>query len=196
MLLMLLALTCGITAGAVTADGITAQAIERFGKAPSVTATFAVTAGGHTAKGTITVSGDRFRMDVDGVQTWYDGRTQWTYSPSTDEVNITEPTADELSQINPFAIVSSLRDNYSARLLKSASEGNTVVYTPKRQGDGSKLTVTYNPATSWPSEVKVDNGTDTVTITVKTVSTGKTQHPSVFVYDKKLHPGAEIVDLR
>ncbi len=195
MLTAVFAMVCSGTAVAVTADEVTSRAVERFGKSPSVTASFTVDAQGHSVPGTITVSGDRFHMDVNGMETWYDGRTQWTYSPSADEVSVTEPTAAELAQINPFAIVSSLRDCFSGSIVRSSPTETTVGYTPRNSGAG-KLTVTYNGSTSWPSKVVIDNGQDVVTIKVKTVAVGKTPHPSEFVYNKQLHPGAEIVDLR
>jgi outer membrane lipoprotein-sorting protein len=186
---------CGV-ASAVTADEVTAKAIDRFGKSPSIKAVFKIYVHGHSATGNITVSGDRFYMDVDGMQTWYDGRTQWTYSPTTNEVSMTEPSVNELSQINPFAILSSLRKQFSAKLVKSTSSAHVVSYTPTSKGVNGRLTVTYSISTSWPTQVVVRNGSDDVTITVTSVTVGKTLHPSVFIYNKKLHPKAEIVDLR
>jgi outer membrane lipoprotein-sorting protein len=189
-------LACGNTARAVTADAVTAKAVDKFGKSPSITAAFTVTAQGNTVQGSITVAGDRFFLDMNGMQTWYDGRTQWTYMSSTNEVSITEPSTSELAQINPFVIVSSLRKSFTTRLVKSTTSSNTVAYTPKGKSDLSRLTVTYSTATSWPTVVVIANANTTVTIKIKAVSVGKTLHPSTFIYNKKLHPKAEIIDLR
>jgi len=186
---------CGV-AYAATGSEITSRAITKFGDSPSVKATFTITAGGHSSKGTITLSGDRFRMDVDGMQTWYDGRTQWTYSPSTGEVSVTEPTADELAQINPFAIVSSLRKGFTATLVKSTTAESIVHYKPHAAGGQGSLSVTYSNTTYWPVTVVVDSADGRAVIKIQSVMVGKTLHPSTFIYDKSAHPDAEIVDLR
>ena len=183
-------------ASAATGSDITARAIAKFGDSPSVKVAFTVTAQGHSAKGVITLSGDRFRMDVDGMQTWYDGHTQWTYSPATDEVSVTEPTAGELAQINPFAIISSLRDGFTATLVKSTASESTVQYKPRASGEHGSFSVTYNNSTYWPATVVVDSDNGRAVIKIQSVTVGKTLHPSTFVYDKTAHPGAEIVDLR
>lgn len=196
ILSIVMALGCCVMAVAATASDITSRAIKRFNDSPSINAAFTVEAQGRVSSGTITVAGDRFRMDMDGMQVWYDGRTQWTYSAATDEVSVTEPSADELAQVNPFVIVSSLRDGFTATLGRSTATGSIVNYKPRAASVHGSLSVTYSNTTYWPESVTVDNGSDKVVIKVKSVTVGKTLHPSVFVYDKKLHPGAEIVDLR
>ncbi|MFR9260330.1 MAG: LolA-like putative outer membrane lipoprotein chaperone [Bacteroides cellulosilyticus] len=38
--------------------------------------------------GTIRLKGEKFLLDADGVKTWFDGRTQWSYLTNSDEVNV------------------------------------------------------------------------------------------------------------
>lgn len=56
--------------------------------------------------GTIRLKGEKFLLDADGVKTWFDGRTQWSYLTNSDEVNVSEPTPEELQSINPYALLS------------------------------------------------------------------------------------------
>ena len=50
--------------------------------------------------GTIRLKGEKFLLDADGVKTWFDGRTQWSYLTNSDEVNVSEPTPEELQKEN------------------------------------------------------------------------------------------------
>ena len=64
--------------------------------APSLTATFLLDSDNGQIPGSLTMSGRCFKLITDRLSIWYDGKTQWTYVPENEEVNITEPTADEL----------------------------------------------------------------------------------------------------
>jgi len=45
-------------------------------------------------------------MEMDEMQAWFDGKTQWAYMAQNNEVSITEPTEKELAETNPMAILS------------------------------------------------------------------------------------------
>ncbi|MBQ8773648.1 MAG: hypothetical protein IJZ17_04130, partial [Muribaculaceae bacterium] len=105
---------------AQSADAILSSAAERFNAAQSISAEYTIRGNGSTSNGKIIISGEKFAISSPEISSWYDGTTQWTYSPSIGEVNITEPSTDELQQINPFAIISHFRTSYKATKLKSS----------------------------------------------------------------------------
>ena len=115
--ILLLAGLCLPLAAAESATAILDKAAAQARSAKSLKATYTITADGHSQSGTLTIAGDRFIISSPQVSSWYDGKTQWTYSTQTGEVNITEPTPEELQQVNPFAIISSFRKLYIATLL-------------------------------------------------------------------------------
>ena len=49
-----------------------------------------------SSTGVIRLKGEKFLLNADGVKTWFDGRTQWSYVTNSDEVNISEPSPEEL----------------------------------------------------------------------------------------------------
>ena len=55
-----------------------------------------------SSTGVIRLKGEKFLLDADGVKTWFDGRTQWSYLTNSDEVNISEPTPEELQSLMPY----------------------------------------------------------------------------------------------
>ena len=65
-----------------------------------------------TQSGTIIMDGEKFHLDCDGIKTWFDGKTQWSYVEENEEVNITEPTRDELMEINPYLLFQSYDKGY------------------------------------------------------------------------------------
>ena len=59
-----------------------------------------------TANGHIQVQGNKFKIASNALTTWFDGRTQWTLMNGSDEVNVSNPTAAELQQVNPYTRLS------------------------------------------------------------------------------------------
>ena len=148
--------------------------------------------------GTIVTSGDKFHISSPQLSTWYDGRTQWTYSPSSNEVNITEPTAEELQQVNPFAIISAFRRAYKGTLLKSPAGTHTVQLLPlDKKASIRKAVVTFDAKTLYPTLIRLTTDNNAIlSIKVTNVVAGKKYPLSTFVFAKKKYPGAEIIDLR
>ena len=198
LLLILLTATLSSSGANVAAD-IVAKAVNRYQSVPSLTVNFKISSPGtQSSSGTLVTAGDRFHLNMPDMQTWYDGRTQWSYLRAANEVNITEPTVDELAQINPFAMVSAINSMFTPALIKSGQQTQVIRFTPKRanESDIISLTVTFDQSTSWPKTIDILSQQGQVTITVTNIKTGSKLPVSTFVYNKKTHPGAEIVDLR
>lgn len=49
--------------------------------------------------GVIELKGEKFVLKTDDGITWFDGKTQWSYLRSSDEVNISNPTGTELQAL-------------------------------------------------------------------------------------------------
>lgn len=186
-------------AAADNAPSIVGRAVTKFQSAPSLTIRFDIKAHGQVSTGTMTVAGDRFRLDLGGMLTWYDGRDQWTYIKADNEITITQPTVEELAQINPFAIISSIRGRFNASLISTDAHTDNVAFTPRSKASAgiTNMTVKFNKTTSWPTEITIvtDNG-ETGQITVKSVTPGGKLPVSNFSCNTKQYPKAEIIDLR
>ena len=198
-LLLLFALISASVFGAETADQLLGRAATKYKNAKSISASYSLSANGGVSSGKITVSGNRFFVSQPELEVWYDGRTQWAYSPSANEVNITTPTAAELQQVNPFAVISAFRQSYNAAYL-GAQKGTTrrLVLTPKaKKAEITRVEVVLNTTTLFPSQITInDRSKHKFVITVKGISEGKSLPAATFQYNKRIHPTAEIVDLR
>ena len=67
-----------------------------FRQAQAVSITF-----GGTQEGTLLLKGNKFHLNTGDVETWFDGKTQWSYLRQNEEVNVSTPTPEELQSINP-----------------------------------------------------------------------------------------------
>lgn len=71
--------------------------------------------------GSLIINGQKFYLKSEDMQVWFNGKTQWSYSKSNQEITITNPTREELAAVNPLVILSILRDK--AKLEKSVRSG-------------------------------------------------------------------------
>ncbi len=172
-------------------------AAQRFSKAPSVSAAYTVTSPSGNVAGNIVVSGQRFRISSPEMSTWFDGKTQWTYVPADREVTVSEPTPDELLQINPFEIISSFRKNYNASTVKS-DKSQTVIRLSSRDPKASitQAVLTLTSATLLPSRIELTGPSGRVTINLGSVKTGKAMTAADFRFNTRNHPGVSVNDMR
>ncbi|MCM1075736.1 MAG: hypothetical protein NC411_00050 [Bacteroides sp.] len=200
-ILILFSLMCGGISSihaAETAASILDKASAKFSEAKSLMANYTITADGNTQSGQLVVAGDRFTLSSPQMSSWYDGKTQWTYSTHTGEVNITEPTPEELQQVNPFAIINSFRKQYKASLMNSASTVKKIKLNAINQkNDIKSVVLTLNATSLYPTRIELALGNRRVIrIDVNSVTAGSTLPQSEFRFNPKKFPGIPVVDLR
>ncbi|MDE5785136.1 MAG: outer-membrane lipoprotein carrier protein LolA, partial [Duncaniella sp.] len=183
---------------AASASSILSKAAEKLAAAKSVSADYTVTADGRTLNGSITVAGEKFLIDSREIKSWFDGKTQWTYSSEIGEVNITEPTAEELTQVNPFAIINAFRSNFNARTVSETPTAVTIEMLPRHSGgDIKKVLLTLQRSTFFPSRIVITLSSGApLTISIRSISEGMKLPDSYFRFTQSALPGVEVVDLR
>lgn len=185
---------------AESASQLLEQAAGKFSTAKSIKANYTLTSSeGGMTKGSVVFSGEKFAMTSPDILTWYDGTTQWSYLVANEEVNISEPTPEELQQINPFAVINKFRNAYTAKLLSSDAATKKIMLTAKsvRKSDILMATVTLNATTLFPSKITLTfNGGQTVSIAISSVTQGNALPISAFRFPAAKYPGAEVIDLR
>lgn len=170
---------------------------DAFKKAASLKIDFVLGSGEQQVNMKMVISGSKFTLDGARMKLWYDGKTQWTYLTDYRELNINEPTNEELLEINPFTIVNNWQKHYTARRLEDKLP---VVELVPRKGmvtNIRKAVVTFDPKTNLPSKLVITlSDGRTMTAVVTNVSTGGAMKASDFVYDKAKYPASEVIDLR
>lgn len=202
ILLLTLAALPRLTAGAPAGDSGAMKVIEnaaaKLRSSKGISATFTLTSPDGTSSGKITMSGDMFMIHSADMRIWYDGTTQWSYAPSRKEVDITEPTPEELSQVNPYVIINNLRTNYTGRRLPPQGQYTVIELSARHTRNDIKTVVLRVDKKGFPVSIGLTmrNGAKAA-INVRDVKE-LTKAPGLhsFRFDKKMAPGAEIVDLR
>ena len=200
LFVFIMLLTCGVTelSAGETAGSILDKAATKIRSAKSISASYTITADGHKQSGEIVVAGNCFAISSPQISSWYDGKTQWTYSTQTGEVNITDPTTEELQQVNPFAIINSFRKLYKAVALKApATEKKIRLTASNPKNDIKSVVLTLDATTLYPSHIELAlTNRRTVSIDVTSVKSGEQLPQSEFRFNPKLYSGVPIVDLR
>ncbi len=165
-----LALTAIIAAApiAVRADDSATVIMERcvaqLSKPGAKRISFAITGENASSQGTLTFSGKRFKMETPQMTIWFDGTTQWTYIKDQKEVNVTEPTASELAESNPFELLRNYGSDFRCSRLKSSSAADVIELTSNsKDAPYSKAVLTVSKSTGTPSSMEVyfTNGAST-----------------------------------
>lgn len=181
------------------ARSILDRAASQFRQSDGIEATFSVRTSAGNSSGTIRLKGDKFLLEAGGAKTWFDGHTQWSYLASTDEVNISRPTAEELQAVHPYAWLSLYRTGYVPHLRKAADPATYEVELTAgdRKQDPAAIVLTLSRKTCYPLRISLRqrNG-ETAEITVHTCRAGQRYPDSLFTFDRKAYPTAEIIDLR
>lgn len=204
-LLLLGALSCTVHA----ADAQQQEAVqvldavaEAFRKAGGVKSTFTVHSQDGSFDGTICLKEEKFWLETPGVTTWFDGHTQWSYVSSNDEVNVSNPSGEELRTLNPYALLSIYKQGYRSALgpaTRAAGQQvrEVVITAGSPEEDLQAVVLQVSARTYAPVRIttRLRDGTETV-IAVRSYQTGLDYPDTFFMFDGKEYPTAEIIDLR
>ena len=143
----------------------------------------------------------KFVLETSDVISWFDGETLWTYVKSSEEVNVSNPSEDELKAINPYELLGMYRHgfNYSYNGNKKM-KGNTVDMVTLYPADNStsikSIALSINSKYQ-ATEIKMtDMHQNSQHFIVEEYKTHISYDDSTFKFDSKKYPEAEIIDLR
>lgn len=148
-----------------------------------------------TASGSIAIKGSMYHVSTPKAIVWFNGKTQWSYLKSTNEVNVTTPSAAQRMKMNPYAFITLYKSGYNLGV--TTKGGNQVVHMTAQNKTQAvqEIYLTVNSKTFVPSMVKMkENGTWT-TISISGF-TAKSLSNSTFTFKQKEFPSAEVIDLR
>ena len=149
--------------------------------------------------GIVVLRANQFYLEMDELMVWFDGKTQWAYLKESNEVNITEPTEEELAEINPIAIISGLKSISAVQFGKVKNQMNHIIeLTPKnKNATFTKSEVHINKSSGHLAaiNIKYKNGTNHELV-LKNYQKNVPIKQKTFVFDKGKFKGAAINDLR
>ena len=190
------------------AKAVLEKTAEAFKKAGGVRADFTLKAvnDGHLEgreNGIIQLKGEKFMLKTSETTTWFDGKTQWSYMVRNDEVNVSNPTQEELQQINPYTFLYMYQKGFSYKLgatktYRGKAVWEVVLTARDKKQELERITLFVTKDTYEPLYILLQQrGQQTRNeITITSYQTKQNYADQVFTFNKKQYPNAEVIDLR
>ena len=177
------------------AAGILDNVLEDLSKSSGIRADFV---GSET--GFLLLKGEKFYLNNGNIQSWYDGKTQWSYVADTEEVNISHPTPEELQGINPYLILIRYKTDfnytYKGSLTRNGVKGHEIILTSKHT-EHSEIIRVFVSSAYQPLAMRMEqNGKVLSEINVTSYKTNQKLEDGMFQFNRSLFPNAEVIDMR
>ncbi len=146
--------------------------------------------------------GNKFKLDTKTMAIWFNGETQWVLMKEVNEVNISQPTAQEVASISPLALFGIYKEGYTLSPPVTTTVNGKQAYRidmvpTSNKGDFQSVSVTIDPANHSLTRVLLTGHDGMKTRIDITKYTANQRYPdSHFTFNASAYPGVEIVDLR
>lgn len=148
-----------------------------------------------TVSGRLNIKGNMFQVTTPVSTVWYNGKTQWTYLKSTEEVNVSTPNAAQQIQMNPYRFINMYRNGYNMALTDKGQSYWVHLTAQNQKSSVPEMYILVNKKTYHPETVKMRQGKTWTTITIHNFKACKLAD-GIFTFKAKDYPQAEVIDLR
>lgn len=164
---------------------------------------FRINEEGVRISGKLLMDGQKFIYDTEEMKIWYDGTTQWTLQMGSgyNELYINNPTPEEQQAINPYQLLSSYKDNFTAIDGGEKNLNGKLAHMVKLQANDESaelgsinIYITNDGTLSLLELIAPDDRT--YKIEVRSMRNGLTFPKDAFTYPAKDYPADEVIDLR
>ncbi|MBR3858713.1 MAG: hypothetical protein IKJ18_01675 [Bacteroidaceae bacterium] len=164
---------------------------------------FRINEEGVRISGKLLMDGQKFIYDTEEMKIWYDGTTQWTLQMGSgyNELYINNPTPEEQQAINPYQLLSSYKDNFTATDGGEKNLNGKLAHMVKLQANDESaelgsinIYITNDGTLSLLELIAPDDRT--YKIEVRSMRNGLTFPKDAFTYPAKDYPADEVIDLR
>ena len=150
--------------------------------------------------GTMYLKGNKFQMTTPEMITWFNGKTQWSYIKDNQEVNVSNPTSEELSTINPYAFLNLYKKGYHYGLKEVKLRGKDSYEVHLRaESAAQKLTdiiINVDKSNNAPMCIRLKQNNTWTRIIITNFAAGQKLKDALFTFNSKDYPQAEVIDLR
>lgn len=152
-------------------------------------------------KGRLYMKGNKFKISMNGVDIYCDGKTIWSYNPKTKEIQVNDYEESQ-ETFSPSKIFSVYKEGYSYQIKEKKPIGGknvTVVELAPQNRKVSyfKIDVGLDDATNDVLESKIYEKSGVRYIyKINKLNTAPNLSDDFFTCDARKYPGAKMVDLR
>ena len=156
-----------------------------------------------TSKGKAWIKGNKYKVDLMGVETYYDEKTMWSFLKEDKEVNISTPDMEDENSFNPAKLFTMYQTGYKLRFVREMFQHNRALYVidlyPIKVKESEivrvRIKIDKDKKQIYQIARYARNG-NVYTISLTKITANKAISDTFFVFDKAKHPGVEVVDLR
>jgi outer membrane lipoprotein carrier protein len=151
-------------------------------------------------KGTLLLSGDKYRLAVAGQVVICDGKTIWTYIGESNEVQINNLDNKD-DALTPSKLLTSYNANYKSKIIKDNSQTDPNIETleliPNVNKSFTKAIVTIDKVKKQVNSFSLyDKNGNIFSYKISKYQTDLPINPADFSFDKSKFPGVEVIDMR
>lgn len=150
--------------------------------------------------GLLLMDGIKFYLNCNGIQTWYNGKTQWSYVMDSEEVNISNPTLEELQTINPYILLQTYKEGfryqYNGNKMINGRKGYEIELFPKEKNNFSSI-ILFVSDQFIPLNIQIKSEQqEPIVFRITSFQMHQRLIDEMFEFDSGKYPQAEIIDLR
>ncbi len=146
------------------------------------------------SSGTIAIKGNKFNARTQQAIVWFDGKTQWTYMKSSQEVNISTPTEAQQQSMNPYKFINIYKNGFKLGMKNVSGGWQIHLYATNQKRTIKEMYITIG-RNYLPQTIKMRQSNGWTTIKVSNFKAKKLSD-ATFRFNSKDFPNAEVVDLR
>ena len=173
----------------------------------SVSFTLNVNAGVNKTKqsfeGQMFLKGAKFYLDTPEQTVYFDGKTQWVYDKSVDEVSILEPKPQDVQTLNPISAFELYKTDCDYKYkgettdIQKRKVQEISIFPKAKEQDVKQVDVQIYSGDQLPVFFRIIyKNKSEFRVYINKYQTGLDFPDSQFVFDKKKYPKAEVNDLR
>jgi chaperone LolA len=155
-----------------------------------------------TKKGTVTMKGNKYKVSMDGIEIYSDGKTVWNYDKSANEVTVNSVDASG-NAMTPQKLLTNFYDKdfyykYNGEKKDGKKTVQEIELTPTDKNKSfHKVYLMVDKAGQTISSAKfLEKTGGRYSYTITNLKTNASVSDNDFIFDKSKHPGVEVVDLR
>lgn len=150
-----------------------------------------------SVRGRITLQGESFRLEYGAITAVYANGTLTYYNAEEATLTLSQPTQEELLQINPLHFLRSRGKGYKVETLPASKSTEILGFTPKTKSEMQRLEVSFLRSSSVPHEaVVIGKDGSRLVVRIADLKHQSAQPAGYFALTAKQFPGCEVVDMR
>lgn len=148
------------------------------------------------------IKGNKFKLEMEAMDIWFDGKTQWVLMKDVNEVNISAPTTSEIAAISPLALLGMYKNGFTLKAPASKTINGRSTYlidmipvSPDKEFKSITAAIDKESGNIIQVILVMTDGMKN-SINISAYNTNHQFSDATFKFDKKEYPDVEIVDLR